>query len=369
MQRRLLSIARGAVACCLAAAIATAASAHVVYQRKTLREWAQQADAVIVAEIRSPLQVWSAADGSDHQEYFSLRVVEVIAGDVAVGALDVFPHAEGEPGYAYGDRALLFLDRTAARAEFAGLADRFLFFTTQGAGQEWELDASSGAEVIAAARAWRAAGAGAGYEQRRDLLLKSLESAHRRLRTDAIADLSQMRTAVAADPALVASLGAMIAAPRLTIPERIALVRVLDGAPDFSAAAAMLRLAAEPGTEPAQHIALIRAAGALHDAAITAWLREQLAAGVADTSVAALIALGHPWHAAAVGDVAAAATAADPRVATAAVRALGGIGSAEASAALRDIAARQAPPTSSLARAQLRRLETSGDRPTTVHPE
>ena len=357
MQRRLLSIARGLVACSLAAAIATAASAHVVYQRKTLREWAQQADAIIVAEIRSPLRVWSAPDGSDHQEYFSLRVVEVIAGDLSAAALDVFPHAEGEPRYAVGDQALLFLDRTAAHGEFAQLADRFPYFTTQGAGQEWKLDAPSGGEVIAAARAWRAAGAGVGYEQRRDLLMQSLESTHRRLRADAITDLSQMRTALAADPALVTRLEAMIAVPLLSMTERIALVRILDGAPGFSAAAATLRLAAEPGTERSQRIALVRAAGALHDAAITNWLRDQLAAGDVDTSVAALIALGHPWHATAVGDVAAAATAADPRIAAAAVRALGGIGNAEAEAALRDIAARQALPTSNLARAQLQRLE------------
>lgn len=349
-------LARRGVACCIAIAMTAVASAHVVYQRKTLREWAQQADAIIVAEIRSPLQVWSAADGSDHQEYFSLRVVEVIAGNVDAAALDVFPHAEGEPGYAPGDRALLFLDRTATRAEFVSLAQRFPYFTTQGAGHEWKIDDTSSAEVIAAARAWRAAGAGVGYEQRRDLLLQSLDSTHPRLRTDAIADLSQMRAALASDAALVAGLEATLATPRLTIPERIALVRILDGAAGFSAAAATLRLAAEPLND-ADRIALIRAAGALRDTAITAWLREQLAASDADTSVAALIALGHPWHAAAGGDVVAAANAADPRIAAAAVRALGGIGNPEATAALRDIAARQAPPTSNLARAQLRRLE------------
>jgi hypothetical protein len=333
------------------------APAHVVYQRKTLREWAQQADVIVAAEILSPLRVWSAPDGSDHQEYFSIRVVESVAGEVAAETFDVFPHAEGEPRYEPGDRALLFLDRTAARAEFARLADRFPYFTAQGAGHEWKLDDDG--EVVAIARAWREMGPIAGYAARRDLLLRQLQSKTRQLRAEAIADLAQLRDRLVGDTAVVADLVASIRSDQLQVGEMIALIRMLERAPGFSAAAEIRQLAAdsEVGGAPADRLIVIRAAGALRAESITEWLREQLETGDGDTKVAALIGLAHPWHAAAVPEVAAAALSGEePRVAAAAVRTLGAIADREAIAILERIAGGQQRPLSNLAGAELRRL-------------
>lgn len=343
----------------LAAAWAAVAPAHVVYQRKTLREWAQQADVMIVAQILSPLRVWTAPDGSDHQEYFSLRVVEVVAGELTATTLDVFPHAEGEPRYRVGERALLFLDRTASHGELARLAQRFPYFTTQGAGHEWQLD-DSAAEVVALARAWRALGPGAAYPARRDLLLRELEAANRQLRAEAIADLAAIRDALITDPPAVDRLVAMIRADALQVREKIGLIRMLEGAPGFAPAAELQRLAAaaQAAGDDDGRAAVLRAAGALRDQAMTAWLRAQLAASDREIVVAALAGLGHPWHGAAVPDVAAAAAAGgDPRIVAAAIRTLGGIADDDSAAALRAIAAAPQQPAASLAAAQLRRLE------------
>jgi len=351
------SAARAAV-CLAVLALATAAVAHVVYQRQTLRQWAQQANSIAIAEIRSPLRVWSAADGSDHQEFFSVRIVEHLAGDSPDAALDVFPHAEGMPRYDVGDTVLLFLDRTAGRAEFANLAARFPFFTTQGAGHEWKIEPGD-REVPSIALAWRE-NSGGGYATSRALLLRQLESAHPRMRTEAIGELVQLRASPAfrSDTEAHARMADMLRSDRLSVPERIGLIRVLEGVPGFSAAAALLALGGERLT-PEQRVAVIRACGSVPGDGVTSWVRHQLREGDTPTRVAALLALGDLKAADAVDDIAAAATAADadPAVAHAAIRALGAIEGDSAVAALHVLAGSSRDSVGSLARAQLSALE------------
>lgn len=351
--------AASAAVCLAALAVATASPAHVVYQRQTLRQWAQQANSIAIAEIRSPLQVWSAADGSDHQEFFNVRIVEHLAGDSPGTELDVFPHAEGMPRYDVGDTVLLFLDSTAGRGEFAHLATRFPFFTTQGAGHEWVIEPGD-REVPSIALAWREQASGGGYAPRRSLLLRQLESAHPQMRAEAIGELFQLRAIAEfrSDAEAHARIADLARSDRLSVPERIGLIRVLDGFPGFSAAATLLALGGERLT-PDQRVAVIRACGSVPGDGVTSWVRRQLRDGDTPTQVAALLALGDLKAEEAVADIAAVATATDaaPAVAHAAIRALGAIEGDSAVAALQVLAGSSRNSIGSLARAQLSALE------------
>jgi HEAT repeat protein len=343
----------------LCVVVGSSSTAHVVYQRRTLRQWAQQADAVVVAEIVSPLAVWNAPDGSDHQEFFSIRVEEVIAGTPDGDRLDVFPHAEGEPRYAAGDRALLFLDRTASRAELARLAARFPYFTTQGAGHEWVLTETD-SEIPSIARAWRELRADGNPGARRALLVRELEQANPQLRAEALADLTQLGSdqGGALDRQTAARLTDLVRSERLGVAERIALIRILERDPDYPAAGEMARLADRAG-DPRERLTVIRASGSLRGPAITDWLRQRLHEADPDVRCAALFALAQSWHQAAVPEIVALVQdeTVARRVGTAAVRTLGAIADPAAIAALRGVAEQRRPPLSGLARAELARLE------------
>lgn len=252
------------------------AAAHVLFDRTTLRQWTAQADAVVVAEFTGDAQMWRADDGSDREEFFRVRVVDVLHGPVAPGTLDYFPHAEGFPRFRAGDRALLFLERTAAHPEFAPLASRFAWFSTQGAGQEWLLvPGPEGAAVEEIARRLTAHRRERPVDPRgalRDLLLAELASDVPRLRSDAIAELVRAREWPGfLDAAGARAFARWIDADALSATERLALVRLLDGAPGFDADAQLRAMTREPlaGAELAQ---LVRVAGARDDPALRAWL-------------------------------------------------------------------------------------------------
>lgn len=252
------------------------ATAHVLFDRTTLRQWSAEADAAVIAEFDGDARMWRAADGSDRQEFFRVRVVEVLYGAIAPGTLDWFPHVEGFPGFRAGDRALLFLERTAAHPEFATLADRFTWFSTQGAGQEWRLaPGPEGAAVkeialrlIAHRRDRPADPRGA----LRELLMAELASGVPRLRADAITELVRAREWPGfLDAASTPSFAAWIESGSLSATQRLALVRILDGAPGFDADAKLRAMTREPlaGAELAQ---LVRAVGTRDDPALRGWL-------------------------------------------------------------------------------------------------
>ncbi|HVH07463.1 MAG TPA: hypothetical protein VNE71_15840, partial [Myxococcota bacterium] len=92
-----------------------AARAHVLFERATLRQWSAEAAAIAVVRFTSDVQMWRAEDGSDRQEFFRVEVLETLHGALPRGPLEFFPHAEGFPAFHAGDRALLFLARTADR--------------------------------------------------------------------------------------------------------------------------------------------------------------------------------------------------------------------------------------------------------------
>lgn len=250
--------------------------AHVLFDRTTLRQWTAEADAAVVAEFPDGPQMWRADDGSDRQEFFRVRVVEVLHGAIEPGTLDWFPHAEGFPRFRPGDRALLFLERTAEHPEFATLAPRFAWFSTQGAGQEWKLaPGPEGAAVreiaqrLTAHRRERPADPRAAL---RDLLVAELASGVARLRGDAITELVRAREWPGfLDAASTPAFAAWIDAGALSATERLALVRVLEGAPGFDAGAKLRAMTREPLTGP-ELAQLVRAAGGRDDPALRVWL-------------------------------------------------------------------------------------------------
>jgi hypothetical protein len=281
------------------------------------------------------------------QEFLSLRVLETISGPAVNGALDIFPHAEGEPRYRVGDRAVLFLDRTAERREFAHLAGRFPFFTTQGAGHEWGLGESP--DVVAAVRRWVVLRDG-DVEGTRAALLAQLRSDDPRLRADALVDLTHLRSRMFASAESVEPFARLSNSDRLDLSSRLALARALDGAPGFSGADMVLEWTTAPGSVR-DEINLIRASGSFRDPRLTAWLEGRLTDERVEIRAAAALALGEPWHASSVPALQSAAADPADRVARAAVRGLEGIGSADALAALDRLTGSKRQEIAKLARA------------------
>jgi hypothetical protein len=256
--------------------IATAARAHVVFDRGTLRQWTADSAAAAVVVFESDGQLWRADDGSDRQDFFRVRVETVLYGALAKGPLEFFPHAEGFPSFRAGERALLFLERTADRIEFTSLAPRFPWFSTQGAGQEWKIPPGEAgvrilevAQRLASHRTQRPADPGRAL---REVLLAELGSGVARLRRDAIAELITARSRPGfLDAESMRSFGAFADAGELSVTERLALVRVLDGASGFDAAARLRAMTREPIEGPAL-TQLVRVAGASDDAVLRAWV-------------------------------------------------------------------------------------------------
>lgn len=348
-----------------AAAVAGAAPAHVIAQRAGLRQLLQGSDVAVVVEFVSPLRMWEAADGSDRQEYFSVRTLETLRGAAPPARFDVFPHGEGMPAWREGERALLFLERTASRPEFARLAARFPYFTIQEAGQEWSVSGADGARVHGAARAYRkledATGPAAGAALR-TLLAENLRSGVPSLRADAVAELARARTLPSffPGPAEVAPFAALLGRDSgLPGTTRVALVRLLDGAPGFEAGAALHAMTREP-MAPEERLQLVRVLGAVDDPVLSDWIAAGLAGPDPALRREAAYALSHPWHARHAALLGAALRDADPNVARAAVRALGALGSPEAARMLEKEAARSESPLAPLARAELRRKAPAG---------
>lgn len=271
-------VIRAALSIVLAVAgFAAPTRAHVIFDRTTLRQQAEGAASVAVVELETGLVTWSAPDGSDHQEYLRARTISVLKGEALPATIELFPHAEGEPRWQAGERAIVFLDRTAQRAEFLSLAARFPWFTVQGAGQEWVLDATGEGEVTASVRAWIDLAAHAvdadATARLRETLLRQLRARDERLRRDAISELvrARQRPDLFAAPKDVAPFAKLCAPGRLAPSERVALALLLDGAPGFDTNARLRAMTREP-LSPPDRLVLARASALRGDAALRAWL-------------------------------------------------------------------------------------------------
>jgi hypothetical protein len=334
----------------------------VVVDRTTLRQYVQHSGAVAACEIASPLRIWEAPDGSDRQPYWRVRCPETLRGGPLPAALDVFAHGEGLPGFAEGDRALLFLERTAERREFAALAPRFPWFTGQEPGEEWRLAPDDGELVLDTARRWARFAETPRAEQParlRELLLHQLRSPLARLRNDGIAEMVRLsgRSEAFPDAASLAPFVEIARSPALPVPQRVALLDALDGHPAWSADEAWRALVAEPH-DTASLERLAAAAGRRDDPALSAWLRSLLGHAEPRVRRAGAAALGAPRHAGAEPALAAAARDPDPGVARAAVRSLGALRSEAGRSELAALAAGADPERARWAAAALR-LEAS----------
>lgn len=334
---------------------AAAARAHVVYTPTTLSTWVNEADLIAVVEIVQPLRVWRAPDGSDLQEYISVRVVDVLRGSAPANRFDYLPHSEGEPRYRAGDRALLFLEKTAPRAEYAKLHEFFPYFSRQGAGSEWKL-ASLEDPAIEMARAWDLLRGRDDVDATRALLLRELTLAEPRLRTDAILELVRFRARPDAWPDAVAvrPFAALADDPSFDVASRVALLRVLDGAPGVDTAASLLALTAAPLRERDRKV-VVSAASLSRDPRLSAWLAAQLDSRQPRRRRQAATALAHPWHAAHVAKlVEVALEDGDESVARSATQALAAIGDAPARAGLQEVAEARRDSVAATARRLLR---------------
>lgn len=254
-------------------AAAPAAHAHVPIARASLRQWVAGVPLVVVARFESDVETWTTPDGRDRQDRFRVRVLETLVGTSPGERLAFFPHAEGLPRYRAGDRALLFLERSAERPEFAHLARWLPWYSMQGAGHEWRLAGPDGEAIAAAARRWAALRGFAGdlRPPLRAALLAQLESGVERLRRDALVELMVARSLPGLlDAETTAALGAWARERALAPGQRLALVRLLEGAPGFDANAALRALTRE-ALPPRVQVQLVRIAATRDDPALRAW--------------------------------------------------------------------------------------------------
>jgi len=340
---------------------AGASSGHVVVQRPGLRQLLQSSELAVVVKFESPLRMWEAPDHSNRKEYFSVRALETLTGTAPTGRFDVFPHGEGMPDFREGDVALLFLERTSERPEFAALAPRFPYFTIQERGQEWKLEGADGNAVRSAAQKYRkllgerTAQGGAGLRQ---LLLENLRSGVAPLRQDAVAELVSAQAVPGFFPAAtdLAPFTALVQRESgLPLTTRVAIARILDGAHGFDAKAALRGLTREPLSLD-ERLQLVRIVGAVPDPGLSTWLAERLASPDALERREAAYALAHPWHAAQLEALTRALGDPDPAVARAALRAVGALESAEAAEVLSRVSRGDDAFLRQLALAELRRV-------------
>ena len=341
--------------------LAGGARAHVVFDRATLRQYVQHSAVCFVAEFASGPLLWVAPDASDRQDYFRVRTLEVLRGAAPPELFEFFPHAEGFPSFRAGDRALVFLERTASRPEFAPLAERFPWFSVQEAGEEWRLSGAEGEAALSLARGYADladAGDAALLPGLRALLAGALGSPFPALRADARAELIRLRGSARffASRDDVAPFAALATSPAIPLAERISLARLLEGAPGFDASGAFSSFVAEPRSRD-DTVTLVRVYATSADPAAAAWILARLEAPDPGVRREAAIALGRgrrPEHVAALGR---AAGDPDGDVARAAIGALGAIGDPAAREALRAVRDADDPRRSRWAAAELRRLD------------
>jgi hypothetical protein len=349
---------RAALLLLLALSLGPEAGAHVVLSRGSLRQYLQHSALSLRVEFLGGPETWEAPGGTDRQEYFRVRILERLAGDgPARGELEFFPHAEGFPGFAAGDQALLFLERTAEQPEFAGHAARFPWFSVQGAGEEWRISGSDD-PALALARAWLAwmdAG-GRDTSALSSLLARGLASDVETLQRDAFLELvrARERAGLLDRPEAVARFAPFVDDRRLPLGRRAALLQVLAGRPGFEAEPAFARLVAS-AREPRERELLVRQLGGSELAPVGPWLARQAVSPDAGVRRGAVAAQGRRGASADLALLERALSDPDPGVARAAVRALGALGSEPARRLLAQVAAGADPVRARWAAAELRR--------------
>lgn len=334
--------------------------AHVVLDRSTLRQYIQHSHAAVQVEFLTGLSMWTAPGGSDRQDYFRVRIIEQLAGPELPEVIEFFPHAEGVPRFRRGDRALVFLEATAERPEFALVADRFPYYTVQGPGEEWILSQGEAPAILSAVRAHTGVKneKTQGAEALRTALLAQLDSGILRLQDDALSELVRARGAKGFFPTAreVAPFIAQIDSPTLSLARRLALMRLLENTPGFEPTVHWRAVLAKAASaEDATRI--IQMASGVDQPGVSDWLADQLRSQDVERRRAAARALRQPWHGREVEALSAALNDPDPRVTRAAIQSLGAIADAPARSSLRDFASAASGNPRRWAEAELRRME------------
>lgn len=343
------------------------AGAHVVLSRATLRQSLQHSALSVRARFLGDPRIERVA-GGDRQEVQRLRIEEVLARRGASGAgtglpdvgaeLDVFFHAEGMPSFPDGASALVFLERTSERPEFAALAPSFPWYSVQGPGDEWILAGDDGARILDQARAWRAwvDDPGADFGGLRSILLAGLDSGVERLQADSMAELLR----ISGRPGFLDAPGASEAFARrvgdaaLPFSRRIALLHWLEPSLGPGSGALWARLLAGVSGE-ADTVALAGLAGADPDPAVALWLRQRVDDPSQRVRRAVWRAIARSASAEDVGLLARGSRDADPAVARAAIQGLGSLSAPAARSQLEALAGSEPPERARWARAALRR--------------
>jgi len=341
-----------------AALLAADAAGHVVFSRGSLRQFLQHSVVSLRVTFVSDVLTWEGPDG-DRQEYFRVRVLERLAGrGPSAGELDFFPHAEGFPAYGRGDRALLFLERTDQRPEFAGLARRLPWFSVQGAGEEWILEPGSSEDVLAWARELAAWLAGGGRELAglRALVVRGLRADAAAVRADAMRELvrSGSLAELLDDPEAVAEVAGVLDASPLSIGERGGLFALLATRPGFDPGLHLPELRAQASGVRERAVLVRQLAGVLHPA-VDAWLAELATDEEPRLRRAAVAAQARRGARADLALLGRALRDPDPQVARAAIRSLGSLEAPAARRLLEEVASGEDPVRARWAAAELRR--------------
>jgi len=114
-----------ATALCGVALWAVAASGHIVYGAKTLRQLVAEADLVVRARVVSAGERvgFSTEEGSVTRPIVEAAVLETLKGDPGLEVVRFAQHGHGVATFRSGEEALVFLQRIGRTRELAALGE------------------------------------------------------------------------------------------------------------------------------------------------------------------------------------------------------------------------------------------------------
>ena len=350
------------------------AQAHIVYGTKTLLGSTAESDLALRVRI---LTVDAGPRPTPERPNAGrpavlAEVLEVLKGRYLEPRIQFVQHGHGVARFEPGDETLLFLvanERTRELGEL-GSAGAYSWVSLQEHDDEYTLEAATRDSVLAAVRAYSAAGTAVSPETRRDALHRAtlglLTSGDARLAGSALRDLVVAPSLPLITSGDVPALEKVLADPNTSMGVRVSLLgelerrRLVDGPPRW------LELLAAEGPS-ADRVTAIRGASS----SVTSMrdpLRGRLIALLSDpdenVASAAAIGLGVRNNEAAVEPLATALSRDSARVRMAAIRGLGGVATPDALRALEITAGSHPDPaTQRRARAEVRKRAAQAPTP------
>jgi hypothetical protein len=341
---------------------AAAASSHIVYGAKTLRQLVGEADLVLRARIvASGERVGlSTEKGSASRPVVEARVLEVVKGAFDTPSVRFAQHGHGVATFVPGEESLLFLLDIERSRELRALGDADVigWVSLQEHEEGYPLRPATRETLLRAVRAYAVAGSA-----EPDARLAALRTATLGLLTSSDPDFaaSAIRDLVLApDLALVAKqdlpvLQSLLADPGVSMGVRAALLTELERRKLIDGERFWLHWLSD-ATPPPDRVRALRASGATADPGVRKRVLALLGDSDAEIASAAAAAIGGAPAAAAVEPLAEALARPEEKVRYASIRALGRIATPPALQALREAAeSHPDPATRRRARAELRK--------------